>query len=125
MSGRSSFNRGKQRSGHGQRRGGGGFDSGGGRSGYSNRHSNEPPPRFKRNGDARGSGSSDGRGGYDHYEADHGRGSGSYSPHKGRQQSSNSSPRSNFGEYTFNNKSGLSLSRGYYEKGLAPSVCGL
>ena len=93
MSGRPSSTRGK-RSGHGKR-GGGGFDSGG-RSGYSNRYSNEPPPRFKRNGDARSSGSSDGRGGYDHYED---RGSGSYSPHKGRQQGSNSSQRSNFGKY--------------------------
>ena len=96
MSGRSSSNRGRRS----HRRGG--FDSGGGggkSAGYSNRYSNEPPPRFKRNGDTRGGGSSDGRGSYDHYE-DHGRGSGSYSPHKNKQQQpgSNSAPRSNFGE---------------------------
>lgn len=91
MSGRPSSNRGKRS----HKRGGGGFDSG--RPGYSNRFSNEPPPRFKRNGEPRGGGSSDGRGNYDHYE-DHGRGSGSYSPHKNKQQGSSSAPRSNFGK---------------------------
>lgn len=99
MSGRSSSNRGRRS----HKRGG--FDSGGGggggrSSGYSNRYSNEPPPRFKRNGDTRSGGSSDGRGGYEHYEDHGGRGSGSYSPHKNKQQpGSNSAPRSNFGEW--------------------------